>query len=185
MVRRVSKKRQKELRKKIPQLQQGYGARPPKEWFDGMRKIIVKGYPGRNKYEWDRLVAGVWHKYPAETKISIIRRLARGSGGIPREENPQELANLNDPMGGHESPYITIKRFNNVQLIKERNRIIRHKNRSKLGPYMTELLDAVESEIKKRRIEQNPQDENIYAEAMKMVALSQRMRKEQLKKKRE
>jgi hypothetical protein len=89
MIRRVSKKRQRELRKKIPQLQQGYGARPPKEWWNGMLKIVKQGYPNRNLQAQSRIAAGIWHSYSPQAKISIIRRLARGSGGIPREENPQ------------------------------------------------------------------------------------------------
>ena len=85
---RVGKKRRRELLKKIPQIKQGLGTRPPKEWWEGMSKIVKKGYPGRSKQAQSRITAGVWHHYPPEAKIGIIKRLAGGVGGIPSEMNP-------------------------------------------------------------------------------------------------
>jgi hypothetical protein len=80
----VSPKRRKILRKKIPQIQAGRGTRPPKEWFNSMRKIVKKGYPGRGRQEVDRITAGIWHSYSPQAKIGIVRRLSAGTGGIPR-----------------------------------------------------------------------------------------------------
>jgi hypothetical protein len=91
---RVGKKRRKELLKKIPMIKQGYGTRPPKEWWEGMSKIVKKGYSGRSKQSQARIAAGIWHKYPAEAKIGIIRRLAGGVGGVPAEMNPQSTKEI-------------------------------------------------------------------------------------------
>jgi len=88
MARKVSLKRKKELRKKIPQIQAGLGTVPPDEWFKGMSKITKQGYPGRNKQQLDRITSGIWHSYSPQAKIGIIRRLSAGTGGIPREQNP-------------------------------------------------------------------------------------------------
>jgi len=86
----VRKSRKRELLKKVTQVKQGMGTRPPKEWWGGMRKLVKKGYPGRSEQSISRISAGIWHKYTPEAKIGIIRRIAGGKGGVPRnEQNPK------------------------------------------------------------------------------------------------
>jgi len=49
--------------------------RPPKEWFEKMKKRVKKQYPGRSEESIDRIVAGIWHKqYSKKTKERLTRR---------------------------------------------------------------------------------------------------------------
>jgi hypothetical protein len=65
-----------------------------------MTKIVKKGYRGRSKQSQARIAAGIWHKYPAEAKIGIIKRLAGGVGGVPSEMNPFTSTGLYYPTKG-------------------------------------------------------------------------------------
>ena len=78
--------RRQMLLKKIPQIEQGIKVRPPKEWWNGMRKIVgisdkYKGFPEARK---DEITAGIWHGYAKEQQIKIIKELAYKRGGIPK-----------------------------------------------------------------------------------------------------
>jgi len=99
----VSTKRQQELLSKIPQIREGRGAKPPKEWLKAMTQVVKQGYGRIPKERLARITCGIWHQYPPQAKIGIIERIASGTGGqypagdtvgIPTvigEQNPRGL----------------------------------------------------------------------------------------------
>jgi len=59
--------------------------RPPKKWFEKMKKRIKKQYPGRSEEDIARIVAGIWHKqYSQKTKEKLTRKYERRKKRTPR-----------------------------------------------------------------------------------------------------
>ena len=69
--------------------------RPPKGFFAKMRPGIRKQYPGKSRSVHDKIIAGIFWKYPSETRAKIIKEYDKVNPNI-------EL--LNCPVCGHKNP---------------------------------------------------------------------------------
>ena len=48
--------------------------RPPKKWFDKMKRKAKKQYPGYSEKRINKIVAGIWYDYKASTRKRILKQ---------------------------------------------------------------------------------------------------------------
>ena len=62
-----------ERTRKIRAIRAGRGVRPPKGWFDMMRPVIRKEYPGKTPKKINKIIGGIWQNYSTPSKIEIVK----------------------------------------------------------------------------------------------------------------
>lgn len=55
--------------------------RPPKKWFDKMKRKAKKQYPKYGEKRINKIVAGIWYDYKASTRKRIIAKEVRRQVG--------------------------------------------------------------------------------------------------------
>ena len=76
--------------------------RPPKKWFDKMKRRARKQYPTYGDKRIAKIVAGIWYDYPEKTRKRILGRVEKtkkakkwGKIGAPNSRKRKEwLAKL-------------------------------------------------------------------------------------------
>lgn len=58
--------------------------RPPKKWFDKMKKRIKKEYSSYGEKRINKIVAGIWHDYKPSTQKRILK--TEGGGKVGRRK---------------------------------------------------------------------------------------------------
>ena len=48
--------------------------RPPKKWFDKMKRKAKKQYPKYSQKRINKIVAGIWYDYKASTRKRILKQ---------------------------------------------------------------------------------------------------------------
>lgn len=48
--------------------------RPPKKWFDKMKRKMQKQYPSYAEERINKITAGIWHDYSPSTQNRILKR---------------------------------------------------------------------------------------------------------------
>jgi hypothetical protein len=71
------------LREEIQKVEAGEKVRPPREWFNAMLRQVRRQYPKFSIERLNRITAGVWHKYPKATKLTLLRRYQKERKGNP------------------------------------------------------------------------------------------------------
>ena len=66
-----------EKARKLKALSKGKGVRPPKKWFDKVKKSTTKQYPGYGKKRIGQIVGGIWSKSSVLTKKKIVKKHQR------------------------------------------------------------------------------------------------------------
>ena len=66
-----------ERARKIRAIRSGRGVKPPKKWFNMMRPIIKKEYPGRNQKDINQIIGGIWQNYSTPSKIGIVKEFQK------------------------------------------------------------------------------------------------------------
>ena len=66
-----------EKSRKLSALSRGKGVRPPKRWFDMMKRKSAKQYPKFGKKRVGRIVGGIWAKMSTATKKKVVRKYQR------------------------------------------------------------------------------------------------------------
>jgi len=61
-----------EKARKLKLLSSGKGVRPPKIWFDKIKKEVKKEYAPCDKVCTGRIIGGIWAKMPLKTKKKIV-----------------------------------------------------------------------------------------------------------------
>jgi len=61
------------LAEKLRKLEKGVKVRPPREWWNKTRKSVKRQYPKYLERRIDKITAGIWHNYPKNRKVSIIK----------------------------------------------------------------------------------------------------------------
>jgi len=85
----------------IKKIQAGKKVRPPRKWFQAMKRIVKRQYPTIKhilpkfrklgyRRAIDRIIAGIWHDYSPKAQVGILRRLIRGIDGIPNPKRKRK-----------------------------------------------------------------------------------------------
>lgn len=69
--------RKGEKLRKLRALSKGKGVRPPKKWWDKIRKGVSKQYPGFPKKRVAQVVGGIWSHSSIATKKKIVKKYQR------------------------------------------------------------------------------------------------------------
>ena len=48
--------------------------RPPKKWFDKMKRKVKKQYPTYSQKRINKIVAGIWYDYKSSTRKRILKQ---------------------------------------------------------------------------------------------------------------
>ena len=52
--------------------------RPPKKWFDKMKRKAKKQYPKYSEKRINKIVAGIWYDYKSSTRKRILKKYEGG-----------------------------------------------------------------------------------------------------------
>lgn len=63
-----------EKARKLKLLKEGKGVRPPKRWFDIIRKEVREEYPKVGQKRQGRIVGGIWAKMSRKSKEKIVKK---------------------------------------------------------------------------------------------------------------
>lgn len=66
-----------ERARKLTALSRGKGVRPPKKWFDMMKRRSSGQYPTYGKKRIGKIVGGVWSKMSTATKKKVVKKYQR------------------------------------------------------------------------------------------------------------
>lgn len=69
--------RKGEKARKLRALSIGKGVRPPKKWFDIMKRRSSKTYPRFGKKRIVQIVGGMWSKMSTATKKKVVKKYQR------------------------------------------------------------------------------------------------------------
>ena len=62
--------------------------RPPKKWFDKMKRKVKKQYPTYSQKRINKIVAGIWYDYKASTRKRILKQ--EGGGKVGRRKKKRK-----------------------------------------------------------------------------------------------
>lgn len=63
-----------EKKRKLSALKRGKGVRPPKKWFDKLKRTTSKQYPGYGKKRVGKIVGGIWSKMSEASKARVVKK---------------------------------------------------------------------------------------------------------------
>lgn len=66
-----------ERKRKLAALSRGAGVRPPKSWFNLLKRKSEKQYPSYGKKRIGRIVGGIWSRMSIKSKKSIVKKYQR------------------------------------------------------------------------------------------------------------
>lgn len=66
--------KQGERKRKLAALSRGKGVRPPKSWFNKLKRISAKQYPGYGQKRIGQIVGGIWSRMSIKSKKSIVKK---------------------------------------------------------------------------------------------------------------
>ena len=66
-----------EKSRKLRALSKGAGVRPPKDWFNMMKRRSSKQYPKLGKKRLGRIVGGIWAGMSTATKKKVVKKYQR------------------------------------------------------------------------------------------------------------
>ena len=59
--------------------------RPPKKWFDKMKRKAKKQYPSYSEKRINKIVAGIWYDYKPSTRRRILKKY-EGGGKVGKKK---------------------------------------------------------------------------------------------------
>jgi len=76
------------LKEKIRDVKKGKKVRPPRLWFELVRRSIDREpkYAKFSDKRKDRIVAGIWHGYSKDVKLQVIREEMKKRGENPHKK---------------------------------------------------------------------------------------------------
>lgn len=69
--------KQGEKARKLAALSRGKGVKPPKSWFNKLKRSSEKQYPGYSKKRIGQIVGGIWSRMSIKSKKSIVKKYQR------------------------------------------------------------------------------------------------------------
>jgi len=63
-----------EKARKLNALESGKNVRPPKKWFDKVRRSVKRQYPTYGQKRINQITGGIWHKMKRSSKIRIVKK---------------------------------------------------------------------------------------------------------------
>lgn len=69
--------KQGEKKRKLSALSRGKGVRPPKRWFDKIKRRTAKEYKSFGQKRLGQVVGGIWSRMSTASKKNIIRKYQR------------------------------------------------------------------------------------------------------------
>lgn len=71
--------------------------RPPKKWFNKMKKRIKKQYPTYGEKRINKIVAGIWHDYKPSTQRKILNEEGGGKVGKRKKKTSKKWGKIGAP----------------------------------------------------------------------------------------
>lgn len=66
-----------ERARKLAALSRGKGVKPPKAWFNKLKKEMRHEYTGYGEYRIGRIIGGIWSRMSTANKKKIVKKYQR------------------------------------------------------------------------------------------------------------